>query len=828
LLYALVGELPISSGTLLRKYRTLSYVPQDPFIMDGTVRDNILMGLNYDEEWYKIVVDAVSLLIDFKQLRNGDMTIVGDRGVQCSGGQRARIGLARALYRDADVLVCDDPLSAVDAKVGAHIFGEGIMRLAVERGKCVVLATHQHQFIGNSRCILMDSGIIRCVGSYEECVDIAGGRITAHTQDTHDAVPKRPMSTAVGTERPTEESISAEIVEDENDGKETKASGLVKLATFLNYSRAMGGVWVGIVGLVFFSVTQGTVLATIAIIGKWADMSETDQSSWEILIVVLLMGFIVLGLSLTRALLSFHYAIKASQYLHDKMAKAVLRAKIEFFDTNPLGRILNRFSADVGSNDDLLPHTLFDFLVSAFFCLGSLVTAVIALPFTLIAVPPLTLYFISVRRTFVTTTRELKRIEGLARSPIFAMFSESLSGISAIRANDAVKYFESKFTEAQDAHSRAFFSFIACSRWVGFRMDAIVFVFLAFSSFLAVLMQKLKWVSIEPSTLGLAFTMLLQLAGIFQWCIRQSAEVVNQMVSIERVLGFSELPPEDKLELESDKQLENWPENGSISVTNLNARYRLQLPLSLENVSFQVPDGSHVGIVGRTGSGKSTLLQCLFRLIEAESGSIHLSDIDISKIGLHTLRTKLSVIPQTPILFSGCTIRENLDPFCRYQDSEVESVLRDVHMWHVIKEIPNGWSSIVAEGGCNFSVGQRQLLCLARAILCKNRFLILDEPTANVDSMTEKLLQQALHKSFPDATIISVAHRLDTVIESDFILVLGQGKVLEFGPPIELLDRDGHFASMVRDGGNAIAEVLYNKAKKAAHGRSRQKSSTDL
>lgn len=823
LLQTMVGEMPVGTGNLRRNYETIAYAAQDPWIMGGTVRENIVMGLEMDEAWYRRVVLACGLDIDFQQFRNGDMTIVGDRGVQCSGGQRARIGLARALYRDADVLICDDPLSAVDAKVGRLIFSEAIMKLGVERGKCVVLATHQHQYIGENRCVLVVDGRVKCIGTYSACVQASGGKLTT-----------RPPDSSVDTldskneKNETDETLGYGGVMDkigEADGKEMNVKGLVRFDTFVKYTQAMGGAWIGVVLLLLFTATQAPVLVTIAFLGRWAERSAEDQRSGDIIGLVVSLGLAVLVLGLIRAVVSFRLTVRASQRLHDRMTRAVLRAKVEFFDTNPLGRILNRFSADVGSNDDLLPHTLFDFLMIAFVVLGAMVTSVSVLPFTLAVVPPLLWYFLSVRRIFVTTTRELKRLEGLARSPIFAMLSESLSGISTIRSNDYIQYFRKRFEVAHDAHSRAFFAFIASSRWVGFRMDSIMVLFLSVACFLSVVVHRQGWFDIDPAILGLALSMLLQLAGVFQWCIRQSAEVINQMVSVERVLGFGGLPPEADLEKESDKELATWPREGRLSVKGLSVRYRESLPLSLDKISFEIPSGSRVGVVGRTGSGKSTLVQALFRLLEAEEGSIEIDGVNVADVGLHCLRKRLSVIPQVPVLFSGCTVRENLDPFNAYSDDAVTDALRDVHMLDVVMELPGGLSSMVAEGGSNFSVGQRQLLCLARAILRKNRFLILDEPTANVDRRTDELLQEALSKSFPEATIISVAHRLDTVIDNDLILVLGHGKVLEFGSPADLVEKhNGHFAGMVRDTGTGMAEELRNRA--LAAGASKQTDTT--
>jgi len=435
-----------------------------------------------------------------------------------------------------------------------------------------------------------------------------------------------------------------------------------------------------------------------------------------------------------------------------------------------------------------------------FLCFGALITSLITLPYTFIAIPPLLYYFWWVRRIFVTTTRELKRLEGLARSPIYAMIAEALGGVATIRANGALAYFKKKFSLVQNAHTAAFFSFIASSRWVGFRMDSIMYLFISSATFLAVIFNSQAWFEVDPAILGLSLTMLLQLSGLFQWAVRQSAEVVNLMISVERVAEYGNLEPEAALTSSADDP--TWPSQGSIQVKDLSVRYRSTLPLSLRKISFSIEAGQRIGIVGRTGSGKSTLVQALFRLLEADEGRIEIDGTDISKLGLHPLRTSISVIPQSPTLFSGCTIRENLDPFSVYDDEEIRSALSDAHMNDVVEEQLDGLDSIVAEGGSNFSVGQRQLLCLARAILRKNKILVLDEATANVDSRTDHLLQEAVQKSFSGATIIAVAHRLDTVIDYDRILVLGGGEVLAFDTPHNLATAEGSvFASMVDDTG---------------------------
>ena len=356
-------------------------------------------------------------------------------------------------------------------------------------------------------------------------------------------------------------------------------------------------------------------------------------------------------------------------------------------------------------------------------------------------------------------------------------------------------------------------------------------------NYLAVWVEREGWFSVDPAILGLSISMIIYLAGIFQWCIRQSAEVVNHMVSIERVLAFGRLEPEAPWDQPGDDELlkKNWPNAGAIEYDSLVVRYRPSLPPALRSISFSIPAGARVGIVGRTGSGKSTVVQTLFRLLEAEEGVIRIDGQDVSKMGLHTLRTRISVIPQVPTLFSGCTVRENLDLFHLHDDEKIESVLRACHLWEAIQELPLGWNSLVAEGGSNFSVGQRQLLCLARALLSKNKIIVLDEvslkrkqnattkvtkthflltqATASVDRRTDELLQEALSETFSDGTILAVAHRLDTIIESDLILVLGHGEVLEFGSPAELLRMEnGAFASMVSDTGETMSSELRQRA----------------
>jgi ATP-binding cassette subfamily C (CFTR/MRP) protein 4 len=456
------------------------------------------------------------------------------------------------------------------------------------------------------------------------------------------------------------------------------------------------------------------------------------------------------------------------------MLRSVLRAQISFFDTNPQGRILNRFSADVGICDETLPLTVYDFAVGFFVVLGSVATAVTVLPFILLTLPLLLWMFWYLRRIFVATSRELKRLEGMGRSPIFIMLSESLEGISTIRTNGKIEYFSKSFETLHDGHTRAYFAFTFSSRWFAFQMDLLAFVLMSCASILAVLFQDQGWFDVDPAILGLSLTLLIQISTTnFPWVVRQSAEVTNQMVSVERITEFGNLSQEPPLKTQVDEENEHWPMDGSIIVKNLRARYRLNLPYCLDDVTFSIASGTRTGIVGRTGSGKSSLVQALFRILEADEGSIEIGGVNINSIGLHKLRTSMAVISQMPVLFGGRTLKENLDPFNEFDPASIRIALSSVQIIDTIDKLPYVLDSPVVEGGYNFSVGQRQLLYL------ESKILVLDEPTTNIDSGTDMLLQQTLKEQISEATIITVAHRLDTIIDYDRIIALNDGKVLE-------------------------------------------------
>lgn len=585
--------------------------------MDGTARENILMGLPFDAQRYRDIVRACCLEPDFATFLQGDRTIVGDRGVQCSGGQRARLALARALYNDATrAILLDDPLSAVDAHVARTIYHEAIQKLAVKRGKCVVLATHQLQFAGaddDTVCIVLEQGKLVGYGSYANCIaqSEVGSLLSEAMRAGHGGDKDSEVDQASKEENPLadeyvdggENATKKADLQKDNVFVEKRTTGVIRRSTWLSYGKALGGPIICVSFFLAFSITQAVFLVTITYVGFWAEAPAGEQSTayWYGIVFGLMAATIICGV--LRAQMSYHLFLQASKRMHNQMLHTVLRATVEFYDTNPLGRILNRFAADIGISDDLLPFTIYEFGVGFFMFAGSIITSMAVLPFLLVVFPVLLWAFVRLRNIFILTTRELKRLEGLGRSPIYACLSESMSGIATIRANDKIVYFDSKFEALHDSLIRAQFAFIAVSRWFAMKLDLLSFAFLTAATLSAVVIQDQKWFNLDPAIVGLTLSLMLQLAGSnFPMMVRQSAEVTNHMVSVERIWEFGHrIPQEAPLTTDFDKENEDWPKDTSIVVDSLHARYRKNLPPCLHGVSFSIQPGERVGVVGRTG-----------------------------------------------------------------------------------------------------------------------------------------------------------------------------------------------------------------------------------
>uniref|UniRef100_A0A8C7Y8E0 Multidrug resistance-associated protein 4 n=1 Tax=Oryzias sinensis TaxID=183150 RepID=A0A8C7Y8E0_9TELE len=749
LLSAILGELCHESGVIKVKGE-LTYTSQQPWILPGTIRSNILFGKELDPKKYDRVLRACAL----KRVRTPlyfFRFLVEDRrqGSVSEADVTLQMGIFRAVYQDADIYLLDDPLSAVDAEVGRHLFQQCICGLL--RKKPRILVTHQLQYLKVAdQIVVLKEGQMVARGTYRE-LQLSGVDFTS-------------------------------LLKHDQEDEQQDFHPFTCLPHVLSDRSSVSSL----------SSSQYSLIE-----GKDA-LSMVCLTATSVVF-----GFL-------RTLVFFNVLVSSAQKLHNSMFNAIIRTSLRFFDANPIGRILNRFSKDIGYLDSLLPWTFVDFTQVILQVIGVIAVAAIIIPWILIPIVPLLGVFLFLRHYFLQTSRDIKRLESTTRSPVFSHLSSTLQGLSTIRAFRVQERFQQMFDEYQDLHSEAWFLFLTTSRWFAVRLDVICSVFVTITAFGCLYLKE----GLEPGAVGLALTYAVTLTGMFQWGVRQSAEIENMMTSVERVVEYAEL--ESEAQWETDFQPpEDWPQTGTVTFDRVNFSYSVSEPLVLKDLSVTFASKEKVGIVGRTGAGKSSLVSALFRLAEPE-GKITIDGFLTSEIGLHPLRQKMSIIPQDPVLFTG-TMRKNLDPFRQHTDEDLWNALQEVEMKAVVEDLPNKLEAVLTESGSNFSVGQRQLVCLARAILRKNRILILDETTANVDPRTDSLIQQTIRDKFQDCTVLTIAHRLNTIIDCDKILVLDAGQMQEYDEPYVLLqNHDGLFYQMVQQTGRAEAASLLQTAKQVA------------
>uniref|UniRef100_A0A8C2XF66 Multidrug resistance-associated protein 4 n=1 Tax=Cyclopterus lumpus TaxID=8103 RepID=A0A8C2XF66_CYCLU len=793
LLSAILGELSQESGVVKVKGE-LTYVSQQPWILPGTIRSNILFGKDLNPKKYDRVLRACALKRDMDLLPGGDLAMVGDRGANLSGGQKSRVSLARAVYQDADIYLLDDPLSAVDAEVGRHLFEECICGLL--RKKPRILVTHQLQYLKAADQIV----VLKQVCVYQSH---CGGKACSPFDQPLEGRRYSPLPCC---------SLQPDLKCLQSTGEESRSEGNVGLRMYVKYFRAGANFLVLLVLISLNALAHVSQFSSIHLCN--INVTEHLNGSFPQQLDLDLYLGVYAGLTATsvvfgflRSLVFFNVLVSSAQTLHNRMFNAILRTPVHFFDINPIGRILNRFSKDIGYLDSLLPWTFVDFIQVMLQVIGVIAVAAVIIPWILIPVVPLLAVFLFLRCYFLQTSRDIKRLESTTRSPVFSHLSSSLQGLRTIRAFKVQQRFQQTFDEYQDLHSEAWFLFLTTSRWFAVRLDGICSIFVTIITFGCLYLRD----GMDFGSVGLALSYAVTLTGMFQWGVRQSAEIENMMTSVERVVEYAEL--ESEAPWETDKQLpKDWPKAGSITFDRVNFSYSVNERLVLKNLTVVFSSREKVGIVGRTGAGKSSLISALFRLAEPE-GRIMIDGFLTSEIGLHTLRQKMSIIPQDPVLFTG-TMRKNLDPFRLHTDEDLWNALQEVQMKGVVEDLPNKLETVLTESGSNISVGQRQLVCLARAILRKNHILIIDEATANVDPRTDGLIQQTIRDKFQECTVLTIAHRLHTIIDCDRILVLDAGRIQEYDEPYVLLqNQEGLFYQMVQQTGKAEAASLLHTAK---------------
>ncbi|KAF5281256.1 hypothetical protein FQA39_LY05142 [Lamprigera yunnana] len=809
---AILQEMLVVEGNIFIKGK-ISYASQDPWLFDESVKQNILFGNKLDRQRYMKVVKACALQRDFYQLQYSDETLVGERGSTLSGGQKSRVNLARAVYSEADIYLLDDPLSAVDTEVGNDIFEKCIKRYL--KGKTVVLVTHQLQYVKNvDHIVVVENGSVIAQGNPLELQNsgIDFGKFLINKELICEDVGKQfSRSESTGSKLSL---VNEEKVLIPNVVAEQKSIGAISGNVYKEYLRSGAHPWI-ICGAVFVLITfQVLMIGSDYFLAYWVNLAQIENesnstSSSQGKLSLIYTGFIfaLIIISAVRSFMLIEMCMKASTVLHNNMFASIIRGTLNFFNGNTSGRILNRFSKDMGAIDELLPNSIIDVTSIAITVVGTVVLTNIVHPVLIIPVIIITIIFYLLRNLYIGTSRSVKRLEGVTKSSVLAHLNVSIQGLSTIRSAKAQSLLVKQFDSHHDLNNCASYLFLATSKSFGYWLDLFCVVYITIVTFSSLFSESEQL----GGNVGLIMSQSLLLTGVFQWGMRQTTEFENQMTSVERVLEYSAIEME-ALQEEKERIESDWPNNGHIQFVNVSLKYLPDSDYVLQNINFTIEPLEKIGIVGRTGAGKSSLIAALFRLTDVE-GSVFIDSIDTKNLSLHQARSNLSIIPQQPILFSG-SVRKNLDPFDEFDDEVLWKALEEVELKDTIANSLSGLNSEISEGGSNLSVGQRQLVCLARALLRNNKILILDEATANVDHITDALIQNTIRKNFTQCTVLTIAHRLDTIIDCDKILVMSEGRVVEFDHPHLLLQkRKGPFFEMVEQTGILMSQNLINIAK---------------
>lgn len=850
---AILNETLMSNGKIILRGK-VAYASQTPWILNATLRDNILFGSPMDEARYSRVLSVCQLKHDLEMLTDGDLTEIGEKGINLSGGQKQRVSVARAAYANADTIILDDPLSALDPEVAKQLFDECIVDFM--KGKTRLLVTNQLQFLKSCDTVVaLGRRHVIEQGRFADLVANEAGEVSRllreNSANDHDSKAKgasivedtngEVVKANADDEKPSKPDKEAQVLLT----KEERVVGAVSLSVYLKYLRAGGGYMLFSLVFVGFILSGLTGVASTAWISYWtSDAPLYEKNSQAFYLGLYGSLSVALGVfTYLRTFLLVKFGVKASTTLHANLTNSILRAPSSFFDTTPIGRILSRFSKDMYAIDIELTDHMDFFLFSLLNIFLSVVVIFFVTPWFGIIVPPLAFIYIKVLNYFREVSRETKRLDSISRSPIYAQFSETLGGLSAIRAYGVAARFVRDFEERVDANTCANYNSKSADRWLALRLELIGSVVAGLAAGFASHVVISGAVSGQgsdsnfASLAGLSLTTAISLTSILNWCVRTFAMLEAAMNSCERVLHYTENIPREASW--TTKELEDsyaelkrkdaspstaseialassggkgasfgpmWPESGKIVIKNLRMKYRTDTPLVLKGLNVTISAGERVGVVGRTGSGKSSLLLTLLRIVEPSieigdakyEAPIEVDNVDTLRIGIRELRSRIGIIPQNPVLFSG-TIRSSIDIFKQYSDDVIWNALEKCGLKESVEEMPDGLDAPVSEGGENLSAGMRQMLVLGRALLRQCRVLLLDEATSNVDFETDRAIQRTLRESFPGVTVITIAHRVNTILDSDKILVMKDGLACEFGSPKELLaNEDSAFAEIVR------------------------------
>ena len=826
-----------------------------PWVQNATIKENITFGAVYDRELYDEVVYACSLQQDLENLPAGDFTEVGERGVTLSGGQKARINLARAVYANKDIILMDDVLSAVDARVGKHMVEQCF--LGILKSKTRLLATHQLSLIGSAdRIIFMNGDGTIEVGTMELLLRTNDDfrKLTAFSEAEETKVEKSPSKNVeefdigeelipnykkmtdkiegltrrkakqseLGDDEDTEATFR-DIAENKDASKgklivnEERAVNRLKGEIYLNYLKFGSGrvtPW-------GFLLVFGTLLSLSTFCdifsNTWLSFwisRKFDKSDGFYIAFYVLFNILWVILLTTQFILLITMTTNSSKNLNMMAVKKIMHVPMSFLDTTPMGRILNRFTKDTDALDNEISENLRLFTVSFAKLIGMVILFLVYLPWIALALPVIGILFLLVCNYYQASCREVKRLEAVQRSFVFDNLSESLSGMTTIKTLKSEERFINRGNQRLNTLNEASFLLNAHLRWLAIQLDLVTLVLV-----LAIALLCVNGVfKLSPATVGLLLTYSLQATGEMSNFFRLFTQVENEFNSAERICHYAlKLPQEAAYEHENNAPHREWPQNGEIEFENVSMAYRPGLPMVIRDLSFKVKSSEKIGICGRTGAGKSSIITALYRLSELDQGRIIIDGVDIANIGLRDLRSKLSIIPQDPVLFNG-TVRKNLDPFDEHDDAYLWKTLKRAGIFsdeeiaqaaEYNKEENSGAElskfhlyQNVEDDGANFSLGERQLLAFARALVRDTKILILDEATSSVDYETDSKIQSIIAKEFADCTILCIAHRLKTILSYDRILTLDKGEIKEFGTPVELFNSDGGIFRQMCDKSN--------------------------
>ncbi|XP_054155706.1 ATP-binding cassette sub-family C member 2-like [Oppia nitens] len=839
LLSAIIGDMELIDGTVnVRPGVNMAYVPQQAWIQNATIKQNIMFGKPFDEELYDRVIDSCALRPDLRQLAGGDQTEIGEKGINLSGGQKQRLSLGRAVYSGADLYLLDDPLSAVDSHVGKHLMTEVLdSKTGILGSKTRLLVTNQLFMLADCDLIVvLKNGKIISTGTYGQLLrdsnyfqqlinQYFSERVDDNNNDDEDSKRNDSLETTVfnnnnnnnkniiannddgeiSIEQFNNNNNSDNIVANNNNNEhaqlideEGAQSGLITMKIFIKYVRS--------INIMFLLICLPVLTLNTAVnyginfwLAYWSKQVATGLDTRSSLFYMLIFGALILGQFILQTVYRFVYAISIIRTcirLHRKLLARVMHAPMEFFDTTPLGRLLNRFNKDMYLIDIHLPVMFSQVLDYCLQCIGIVVSISILTPMFLIPLAVTVVVYYFLQNIYIKASCQLRRLESISRSPINSHLEETLNGLSSIRAYDCRDRFIRESDNRIDNNSKCLYPYIVANSWLLTRLQVLSSILVLFAAVFGVINKD----RLTGADIGLSLANAITLTGILEFFIDSLAQTQANLVSFERIDEYCGLNTEADWQ-SATKLPDNWPEKGCVRFDGYGTRYRQGLDLVIKGIDIDIKSGEMIGIVGRTGAGKSSLTLALFRLIEPAMGRIVIDGIDISQLGLHELRSRLTIIPQEPVLFSG-TIRSNLDPFDKFSDDDLWSVLEQSHLKEFVLSTDAGLDHPVTESGDNMSVGQRQLVCLARALLRHTSILILDEATAAVDVETDALIQQTIRQEFKSCTVLTIAHRINTILDYDRVLVLSDGRVAEFDSPDKLLDdRTTIFYSLAKDAG---------------------------